>query len=87
MYQRIAIVTGVSRLKGIGRAICLALAKKGDEEQSDFTLWGCYRCGYEAEEDETAEKNCTKCGNKTESRLKDELKDYWWCSTCNSMAF
>ena len=29
MNKKIAIVTGVSRLKGIGRAICNELAKKG----------------------------------------------------------
>ncbi|SIR10627.1 hypothetical protein SAMN05920897_1423 [Alkalispirochaeta americana] len=27
--NRIAIVTGVTRLKGIGKAICIELAKKG----------------------------------------------------------
>ncbi len=40
MNRRIAIVTGVSRLKGIGRAICLALAKKGID--IFFTYWTPY---------------------------------------------
>lgn len=40
MNKRIAIVTGVSRLKGIGRAICLALAKK--EVDIFFTYWTPY---------------------------------------------
>ena len=31
MTKRVAIVTGVSRLKGIGRAICIALAKQGHD--------------------------------------------------------
>ncbi|MEW6703191.1 MAG: SDR family oxidoreductase [Bacteroidota bacterium] len=37
MKNKIAIVTGVSRLKGIGRAICLELAKKGTDIY--FTYW------------------------------------------------
>lgn len=40
MNKRIAIVTGVSRLKGIGRAICLALAKKNID--IFFTYWTPY---------------------------------------------
>lgn len=37
MNSRIAIVTGVSRSKGIGRAICLELAKRGFDIL--FTYW------------------------------------------------
>ena len=55
-----------------------------DEELSLLTLWHCYKCDYQAEEDESYERNCSKCGKQTESKLKDSLKDYWWCSTCNS---
>lgn len=40
MHKKVAIVTGVSRLKGIGRAICLALAKKGID--IFFTYWTPY---------------------------------------------
>ena len=40
MNKRVAIVTGVSRLKGIGRAICLALAKKNID--IFFTYWTPY---------------------------------------------
>ena len=38
--KRIAIVTGVSRLKGIGRGICLELAKEGID--IFFTYWSDY---------------------------------------------
>ena len=37
MNNKIAIVTGVSRLKGIGRAICCELAKGGFD--IFFTYW------------------------------------------------
>ena len=37
MTRKIAIVTGVSRLKGIGRAICCELAKNGFD--IFFTYW------------------------------------------------
>jgi len=37
MQNKIAIVTGASRLKGIGRAICCELAKKGFD--IFFTYW------------------------------------------------
>ena len=40
MNKRIAIITGVSRLKGIGRAICIALAKK--DIDIFFTYWTPY---------------------------------------------
>ncbi len=40
MNRQIAIVTGTSRLKGIGRAICLELAKNGIE--IFFTFWSAY---------------------------------------------
>lgn len=40
MHNRIAIVTGVSRLAGIGRAICLELAKDGID--IFFTYWSDY---------------------------------------------
>lgn len=40
MERRIAIVTGVSRLKGIGKAICLELASKGIDVF--FTYWTAY---------------------------------------------
>lgn len=40
MQKRIALVTGVSRLQGIGRAICLELASKGID--IFFTYWTNY---------------------------------------------
>jgi len=38
--QKVALVTGVSRHKGIGKAICLALASKGFD--ICFTYWSRY---------------------------------------------
>ncbi len=40
MMNRIALVTGVSRLKGIGKAICIELAKNGVD--IFFTYWRAY---------------------------------------------
>ena len=40
MKRRIAIVTGVSRLKGIGKAICIELARKNMD--IFFTYWTAY---------------------------------------------
>jgi len=40
MDRQIAIVTGTSRIKGIGKAICLELAKNGIE--IFFTFWTDY---------------------------------------------
>ncbi len=56
-----------------------------DDEISDLTIWGCYACSYRALEDESNERNCSRCENRTESRLKDDEKEYWWCSTCNKI--
>ncbi len=56
-----------------------------DEEISEFTIWGCHQCKYEAFENESDERNCKKCGKKTESKLKDSEKEYWWCSVCNNI--
>jgi len=54
-------------------------------EKSFLTLWGCVKCNYRAFEDESLERNCSKCEKKSESRLKDETKEYWWCSNFNSV--
>lgn len=54
-----------------------------DDEISDFTIWGCSKCSYQAFENESDERNCSKCGNKTELKLKDDEKEYWWCPICN----
>ena len=40
MKRKIALVTGVSRLDGIGRAICVELAKK--DIDIFFTYWTAY---------------------------------------------
>ena len=55
-----------------------------DEEISEFTIWFCYKCEYKAFENESDERNCSKCKKKTESKLKDDKKEYWWCSSCST---
>ena len=55
-----------------------------NEEISDLTVWACYKCYYQAFEYESDERNCQNCGKKTESKLKDDEKDYLWCSNCNT---
>jgi len=55
-----------------------------DEEESKLAIWGCYKCHYEATENESNERNCSKCRKKTELKLRDHDKEYWWCSTCNT---
>jgi DNA-directed RNA polymerase subunit RPC12/RpoP len=57
---------------------------KVDEEESPLTIWDCGNCRYRAFENESDERNCSKCGKKTESKLKDNKKEYWWCSNCNT---
>lgn len=57
---------------------------KVDEEESPLTIWDCVNCQYRAFENESDERNCLKCGKKSESKLKDEKKEYWWCSSCNT---
>ena len=55
-----------------------------DDEISDLTIWGCHECSYQAFEDEADERNCSKCGNISELKLKDDKKEYWWCWTCKT---
>lgn len=54
-----------------------------NEEDTPPTTWGCNDCGYFAREDESFERICETCNRKTESRLEDEQRIYWWCSSCN----
>ena len=56
-----------------------------DEEVSPLTMWGCFKCRYIAYEDETLERECSVCGIKTESRLQDDVKTYWWFCRCNTV--
>ncbi|TPN86844.1 hypothetical protein [Aquimarina algicola] len=56
-----------------------------DDEKLNLTVWGCYQCNYEALENESDERNCRKCGKKSETKLKDKEKEYWWCSSCNNI--
>ncbi|GGD02779.1 hypothetical protein [Hyunsoonleella pacifica] len=55
-----------------------------DEEISELTIWNCYKCEYQAYENEKDERNCQNCERRTETKLKDNRKEYWWCSDCNS---
>jgi hypothetical protein len=52
-------------------------------DESPLTKWGCFECYYIAWEDESKERICTNCNNKTESLLQDDQKKYWWCSSCD----
>jgi len=47
-----------------------------DEEVSSLTIWGCSTCGYRAYENESLEKVCANCNQKTECRLEDKEKKY-----------
>tara|TARA_R110002073_G_scaffold72537_1_gene177043 strand:- start:705 stop:950 length:246 start_codon:yes stop_codon:yes gene_type:complete len=55
-----------------------------DEEVSELTIWGCNECRYQAFEDESEQRICNKCGKRSELRLKDDEKEYWWCTTCKA---
>lgn len=55
-----------------------------DEEESPLTFWGC-DCGYNAYEDESRERVCEVCTIKTESHMRDDQKEFWWCSSCNKI--
>ena len=57
---------------------------KIDEGESHLTIWDCGNCNYRAFENECDERNCSKCRKKTESKLMDNKKEYWWCSNCNT---
>jgi len=54
-----------------------------DEEESQVTIWWCYKCSYSACEDQKLERECSNCHNKTESLLIDEEGKFWWCNSCN----
>ena len=49
-----------------------------------ITTWHCHKCNYDATEDERLERRCPDCRNKSQSRLKDDEKEYWWCCVCNT---
>lgn len=64
---------------------CDSFTWRMDDEISDLTIWVCYECSYQAFENESDERNCKKCGKKTESKLKDDESEFWWCSNCDSV--
>ena len=69
LEDRVAVVTGASRRRGIGAAICRALA--GEGASVFFTHWG----GYDTE---------MPCGTDDEGRgtLVDELREMGARSVC-----
>jgi 3-oxoacyl-[acyl-carrier protein] reductase len=74
MNNRIALVTGVSRVKGIGKAICVELAKQGID--IFFTYWQAYDktmvWGAEENEPELIEKEIAALGVRC-ARLEIDL--------------
>lgn len=56
-----------------------------NEKDTPSTSWGCYLCGYLAYEDESFERHCSACGEKTECRLEDDQEKYWWCNSCGNI--
>ena len=53
------------------------------DDNSTMTTWSCSKCGYQALENESDERVCIHCGKKTETKLQDKNREYWWCSNCN----
>ena len=77
MGNRIALVTGTSRLKGIGRAICTELAKNGID--IFFTYWKGYDTqmpwGVEANEPDIIQAEIQSMGVKCEKLELDFLEN------------
>lgn len=56
-----------------------------DEEESRFTRWHCRSCDFWAEEDESREYDCARCGTLRASLLlRYREKFYRWCYKCGS---
>lgn len=77
MEKKIAIVTGTSRINGIGKAICIELAKKGCD--IFFTYWKAYDnqmpWGIENNEPELIENELKRLGIRCEKLELDLTKD------------
>lgn len=58
---------------------------KVDEEESLLTVWHCNNCHYQAFENESDEQNCSNCGKRTASKLRDDTIAYCWCSSCTTL--
>jgi len=57
-----------------------------DDEHRPQTQWYCSICDYLAFEDESLERVCSLCNNKTESKLQEEDgAEYWWYFKCNAI--
>ena len=78
MKNRIALVTGVTRLKGIGRAICVELAKQGIDVF--FTYWRTYDrsmlWGVEDDEPERIQKEILGLGVRCASLEIDLINEH-----------
>ncbi|QBN18423.1 hypothetical protein [Flavobacterium nackdongense] len=55
-----------------------------DEEETSLTKWSCLNCNYVVFENESDERNCLVCNHKSETKLKDNSTEFWWCSNCNT---
>lgn len=53
------------------------------QEIDEPTIWYCYKCKFEAYQDERLERICLNCNTKTECNLMVNDQNYWWCSRCN----
>ena len=56
-----------------------------DDEISNLTIWGCYKCYYQAFENEEHQRVCANCHNGSQLQLKIDEKMYWWCSKCKTI--
>ncbi len=55
-----------------------------NDEETALTKWSCQNCNYIAFENESDERNCLVCHHKSETKLKDNNTEFWWCSNCNT---
>ena len=55
-----------------------------DDEKTELTKWSCINCNYIAFEHESDERNCLVCNRKSETKLKDNNAEFWWCNNCNT---
>lgn len=90
MNHRIAVVTGVSRERGIGTALCRALANEGAD--TFFTHWGRYEesmaWGAECDWPDDLERELRQMGVRA-SHIEVDLADpseNWWPTTSHEGA-
>ncbi|WP_291913215.1 hypothetical protein [Chitinophaga sp. CB10] len=56
-----------------------------DEERTPPTSWYCISCGYSAAENESLERHCPACLEKSLIRLEDDTSTYWYCHRCSGI--